>query len=608
MRTNSVCSHKSLRNTLVSLCIIAFASILPVSLCGAELKPFLSVYIAGPDTFVKIVEKVADAVGAGDAVQEGIALLKNLKGIDAGGSIGIALSSTENNELEIFAFLPITDIEKAAVPGAEAIFDTARAALTKDGSGYSYKSPFGNYIIRQKKGYIVLAPEKSAASLPDDPKKLFAEFDKQTFGAKINFENTTPAALETLLAPAGMLLALSGNEQAGEAFADAQKQLIDAFDEFTSIFVAYLVDVNTLDVTVSASLFAKKGSSTAEKWALQKNIKTAFSGFAGDRGKTIFSWINAGVLTQKDLKRELEVFDAVSESFAEGFTEGLAGAFASEDEDAAEKMTEELQKSAEKVIASVRKILEATLAKESLDNGVSLDADGTVLWAFTIGDTDELAKLVQDVFNLDVFNLVTQKIVKDFEIDVQKYITKEYAEVAGYKISKISFPLKDILAVVGGDKKDIPAGLKAKTLNGFWAVKKNEAVAVAFGFDASQTEKTFKQALEKTQSPVALPRIHAVFSAKPLGKFLQQFVLPILPDADEDTDSEEIARMTKLLVEADEGAKIEVSNEIKGTSEAYTEVKISGKLVKIVTEFIKTAVTTFKTKVLIRDTIQDVEP
>ncbi|MDR3182461.1 MAG: hypothetical protein LBT89_05990 [Planctomycetaceae bacterium] len=559
------------------LCAVTFAAAAPKGLQAEEqdLKPFLTIQAAGVDTIISIIERFAGILIDEDTVKKNLAPFKNLQGINSKGNISLALRSTENNELELFAFLPITDIEKAGIPGAEPVFDTIRAALTKNGNAYSYKSPLGNYTVIQKMNYVVAAPEKAIAAVPADPKKLFPEFEKQTFGTKLNFENTSPEALETILAPLGMLMTMAGNENAGEAFEMIHKALKKGFNEYSSLSVVYAVDAKSLDITATISVAAKKGSSTDKKIAAQKNMKTAFNAFAGNPAKTIFSYNAANYISESEREEAKEAIDTLTDAFSEGFFEGLAGTIDEDDE----KAVESFQKTAERITDSVKKILLATIAKDTADFGASLDADGTALLAFTLGETDALIQLVRDGIKL-----AQQAAGSKIDFDVKKYVTNDYETVAGYKVSKIIVPVKDIIAAGGGKvNDDIPAMVKAMTLGGFWAVKKNEAVAAAFGFDIDKTEKTFKAALEATTAPVKLPPAAMTLSARPIGKFLQQFVVPMIP-ADL-PDAEPLRQIAGSLAKADEDAKIEMLVNYAGTS-AVSTVKISGKLVEVIVKAI----------------------
>jgi hypothetical protein len=583
-----------------SYCLAALSVLLlPVLSAAAELKPFLTVHLGSPEAFISVIEKFADLSGNGEAVAETLAPFKDIQGVNVKGNIGIVLQSTENNELEFFAVLPITDIEKATIPGQEMVFEMIRAGLTKEAGGYySYKSPFGNYVIRQKKDYITLAPEKSEKLLPDDPQVLFQEFDKQLLGVKVNYENTTPEAIETIIAPIGALMAMTGNEQGGEFIDNLTRSLKDIFEEYSATSGSLSVDTETLDIVANVSEVAKKGSDTAKKLESLKGAKTVFSGFAGNPAKTI-AWFNAVSVWRKN---DVKSIDEAVDNFVEGFQEGLA--------EAAEDLgytDGKLAKDIEQIIASVKKVIKATTEKKLLDAGASLDSEGTVLAAFTLGDTDELAKLVKDIIDL-AKSYSASLTEKDVKFDIAKYVNKDYKTVADYSVSKLTLPVKDVIALFADEDAKDAAAFDTVTLNAFWAVKANEAVAVGFGLNAAHTEEAFLAALEKTKNPIAVPTTVAAFSIKPVGEFLKQF-LPLVDMAQtssgkkDDSALKSLTEVVKLLSNADGDAKAVVDYKITDTT-SVVDFKVSGKLVTVLFDVVK-KVTSVISESLDRPAIQD---
>jgi hypothetical protein len=218
---------------------------------------------------------------------------------------------------------------------------------------------------------------------------------------------------------------------------------------------------------------------------------------------------------------------------------------------------------------SLKKIAAATLEKGKYDIAVSLDADATLLLALTVGETAELENL-----GVKLFDRIKQKHDEnDVDDFLKKYLKKNYTTVEGFNVSSLKIPLEEVAA-----EHAVPAKLANETVGIFWALKNNEAAAIAFGFDFDKTEKAFQQALTKTKTPVPLQQPFLVFALQPLGKLLKKYSDNSFPDT--------VNKSIELLSASGTDAKITFSAEVVDSA-MYGKFNVSGKAVTVLANMIK---------------------
>ncbi|MDR3197625.1 MAG: hypothetical protein LBU34_07110 [Planctomycetaceae bacterium] len=540
--------------TFVTTLCIALSILFSASLRAEELKSFLTVKIASPETLLNIAEKIAELAGASKEFDNAVVPFKDLPGLNPEGPFGFVLHSDGEELKEPLFILPITDLKAVNLPG----FETITTGLKKlSNEKFLINSPLGNYLFYQKNGYVVVVSEESELAIPDDPKTLFAELEKTTLGFKIDFENTSLDAIETALALPQMFLAMQAGPQATQVIEQFNEALAKAYETISSQTLGISFDPKTADLNLTAAVVPRKGSETEKLLADYKNVKTIFSGFLGNPDEVIFSINsanNAGS-PQSDIDAALTAIDQFFEALFLQIEE--------------QSETDEEAESNQLLAESLKKIVRATIQAGKSDGGASLDADGTLLLALTLGDTEELEKLGANIF---------ERIKKEHDEDdvnefLKKYLKKDYTAVEGFNVSSLKIPLEE-----AASGHELPEKLAKETVGLFWAIKDNEAVAVAAGFDFDKTEKLFQQALTKTKTPVPLKQPSAIIALQPLGKLLKKYSDDTLPDT--------VTKSIELLASAVTDAKIIASSNVIGTT-AQVKLSVSGKAITVLANIIK---------------------
>lgn len=555
--------------TFVTTLCISLSILFSTSLRAEELKSFLTIKIAPPETLLNIAGKIAELTGTAKEFDNAVAPFKDLPGFNPEGSFGLVLHSNSEEIQEPLLILPIYDLNAVNLPG----FETITTGLKKLSDGkYLINSPLGNYLFYQKKGFVAVVIEDSELTIPDDPKTLFAELEKTTLGFKIDFENTTLDAIETALAIPQMFLAMQGGQQATQAIEQFNEILGKTYEEVRSGTFGISFDPKTADLNLTTDVVPKKGSESEKQIADYKNAKTLFSGFLGNPDEVIFSFNNVETYGPKD----------IDVAFAS--TDQLFDAVLQQIEDQSE--TDEEAEANKSIVESLKKIVRATIQKGKGDGCISLDANGTFLLAVTIGETAELEKL-----GVKLFDRIKKEHNEDDVNDFLKtYLKKDYTTIEGFTVSSLKVPLEEAAA-----GHELPAKLAKETVGLFWAFKADEAVAVAAGFDFDNTEKLFHQALTKTKTAVPRKQPIAVIALQPLGKFLKKY--------SDNTFPEPAVKSIELLSSSGSDAKITISTEVIDTA-MHGKVGISGKAVTVLINVIKIFAATQNTGSLDRTTIK----
>ncbi|MDR0870165.1 MAG: hypothetical protein LBN39_05160 [Planctomycetaceae bacterium] len=517
-----------------------------------ELKPFFTVKIAGPATILDVAGKVAELAGQTRVFDTGIAPYKDLKGFNAKGPIGLVLRTNGDEIKEPLLILPVTDLTAIEIPGFEAVL--AGAKKISNGK-YLLNSPVGNYTLEQKKDFLLVFPEESKEPLPEAPEKLLADLDAYTIGCKVDFENVSMDAINMLLAPVQMLMAMQGGEEASKSLDALVENIEQSQKNVRSVTGGLIFDTKTADLEISGVCVPKKDSDVAKQIAALKNAKTAFSGFRGTGDDVILSFGGVETGTAAKIETTMDNLDRVIE-----------GALAQVEEQAEDDADVELAKS---LADSVTKILEATLKKDKIDVAGSFAADGTWLFAASLAETEEVKKAVRKLIE----HLAKKAPGDTPNFFDAKYFSADYATTEGFKLSSIKYQFTE------QDKSaaDFPKFLADKTVSVFWGFKENEAFVVAFGLDFDKTKKAFEGALAKTKESVAVQQPIFVLAAQPLGKLIGSVVA---------ADTQKLGEAAKLLIalnKVGKDAKVTVSNAVEGEN-LKTTVKVSGSLIKVLAD------------------------
>lgn len=544
---------------VIGLCLVLPGLALPMftspQAAAEELKPFLTVKIADPETLLGVAEKIAQLAGVSDDFNEAVGPFRGLEGINAKGPIGFVLRTDGEELKEPILFLPIEDVNDVILPG----FDMIAASLMEEGDDeYLLSTPLGAYRVKAVKGFLIATPQESEAELPDDPTTLVAGLEKYTLAYKIDVENASLEAIEAFLAPLQMLMAMQGPEMS-EAIENLNEQVELIHGEFRTCTIGMTFDPKTADFEVDAEFVPRKDSDSEKQFAFLKDAKTAFGAFLGGEN-TVFSSNGVGKYSESDVELTMKSLDQIFAGVMEAVEEN-----AEEDEDI------EL---AENVIESIKKILKSTMEKEVGDYAISLDTDGLLLGAGTIGDTEELRKLYKMVVER------AKAVHEDAEeIDgfMEKNLKKGIETVEGFKISGLTVPVAELAA-----EHDCPVDLKDLTISIFWGVKENEAIAFAVGPDAAKAEAALKKGLAGTKNPVAVKQPALLFDMQKLGVLLKKYG-DLLKEGDQE---ETVAKVLDLLTSAGQNAKITAS--VQGDAKKMSvNFKVDGKAIEVFAELIK---------------------
>jgi len=555
--------HRSL--SIVSAWCVALA-ILGTSLVHAtEFKPFLTLKIAGPETIINITEKISSLADPSGmfGVKTILAPYKKLPGVNAGGPIGLAIRSNENNPLGMDGVLviPIANVEAFNVPGQETYVGMLKSMLQKEGDKFIISSPMGNFVAYQRRGYLVIAPVSAAEfASTADPKTVFGSLDKFTLGVQVDLESISLENVEATMGQIAGILAMQGMEFGAM---ELLENLSRSFDEISSFTAGVTLDDKTLNLTASTLVVPEKGSAMAEKFLKTKNTKTMFGGFLQDTTKTVFSWSYIDYLTDSEIEAVTTMLQLIGDSFIEGLNES------SEEGDGGAQLAQV----AGIVVEWLQECVDFYARKKSVDAALSFDSDGTFLYAEAIEATELMTKIGNKLYNA-LPELLGGESGKALQTFIDGKMKQDYETVAGFSLSC----LPNLLADMPPDMK-VPRALRNMPVNLFWAVKQNEAVAFAVGLDFAKTEKALKDALGKTKTPVQ-PKQTVVFALKPFGEFLLKQGLPFAEQLGRMTteDSAESRELLSILAGVESSAKIVVTTEFSNDGQLQ-KYQIDGKCI-----------------------------
>ncbi|MDR0610868.1 MAG: hypothetical protein LBG58_12210, partial [Planctomycetaceae bacterium] len=411
--------------TFVTTLCLSLSLLFATSLQAEELKPFITVKVASPETLLNVAGKIAELAGTSKDFENAVAPFKELSGLNPKGSIGFVLHSNGQELKEPILILPVKNLDAVNLPG----FETVTTGLKKlSDEKYVINSPLGNYLFYQKNDFIVVVAEDSALTIPDNPQTLFAEFEKETLGIKIDVENASLDAIETALAVPQMLLAMQGGPQATQAIEQFNETLEKIYEVVSSFSMGISFDPKTADLNLTYVAVPKKDSELEKILVNYKTAKTRFSGFIGNKNDVIVSMNSVETSTPTDIDVSIasvnQLFDAVLLQIEE------------------QSETDEEIEFGESIVESLKKILIASIAKGASDAGASLDADGTLLFAMTVGETAELEKLGVKIFDW-IKKEHDEEDVKEF---LKKYFKKNYTAIEGFNVSSLKIPLEEAAA------------------------------------------------------------------------------------------------------------------------------------------------------------------
>lgn len=539
----------------------ALAVVLGVSILShavaEELKPFLTVKVAGPEAIMKVAASIAKLADMEEAFEESTYSYKNLDGLNTKGPIGFILRTDGEELKEPLLILPVVDVNAVTIPG----FEMITTSLKEESKGkYLLNTPLDTFAVTQQKDFLLITPQYTEVALPENPTSLIEDLKDFTLAIKIDLENTSLDSIENLIAPYMMLLAMQGGTEMAQVTEQISTQLETIHKEFSSMTFGIRFDPKTYDTEFVGYAKPRKDSDTAEQVAKFKKAGTIFSGFRRDGNNVVFSCSGIEHFSEANRELTLESFEPLFDGLLESVEDNA------EDEDDIEL--------AEAIVESVKKVLESTMARGKIDMALSLDADGMLLGGMTMGQTGELQKIRTLVVDRVKAKYEDDEEAKVFEKMLRDNLKENYATVEGFKLSTVLISLDEILK-----DEDYPDDLKKLQIRLCWAVRDNEAVAFALGTNPEKTENEFKKALEASKSPVPLRQPLGFFALKPLGELLAKFHFP-------ETD-ETAAAVTKILRNADAKAKIEMFGDV--VDETVTmKLRLDGTGIKSLVNMFKT--------------------
>jgi prepilin-type processing-associated H-X9-DG protein len=547
--------------------VLATLTILGVSAVQAQdLKPFLTLQIGSPSTLIGIAEQVIGIViddpADSSKTKAQLAQFKNMPGVNNAGTFGIALMENEASPFGIDAaiFLPIRDFKTFNIPGMEDGINMMRAMAQQNGTNkYTIASPAGNVVGYQKTGYFVLATETADAfANTADPKKVFAEVEKFTLGVHVNLDNISFETVEKGFGQAIILAAMTGVEP--DAMGDTDSvldNLANLFDDIVTSTMGVTLNARTLELTASTQVTPRPGSQWAEKVSKTKNVQTKLGAFVPDTPQIVTAGHYYNYLIDREINNINEFMKLVPSALMEGFLESMEG----------EEEAEKFQKAAELLLGYAAEVVNLITEERLIDATYSLDTDGTLIMAMATKDTKKAVELDEQLFG----SLLEEFIGKEGKEFIEGKIKRDYETIAGYSLSS----LPNILANLPPDI-DLPEEIKSMPLGVLWAVKDREAVVFALGLDFDKAEKTLKDALAKTATPIQ-PKQTFVFGLKPFGTFMQTQFLPLIEKFGvSETDIVQAKEVFTKLAALDASAKIVGTTEFPGNS-ILNKLQVDGK-------------------------------
>ncbi|MCL2709442.1 MAG: hypothetical protein FWE95_01050 [Planctomycetaceae bacterium] len=569
--------------TFVSGLLLSAFFLLAPAVRAAELEPFFTVKVSNINTLVAVAERFAGMAEAADAPEfrEFVNVVRNMRGFDLNSIAGVAVAVGPDGELISLLLLPITDLWRAEITGMPEIFDTLRPFLVRrDGGRFDINSPIGTFVALQKQGYLIIVPEDAVELVPADARTLFADLEKYTFGMKLDLEKVEFETIEAQLFGPMLLMAMMTNPDVAEQLENVVEIYRELYNEFAAVSSGITVNPQTGDVEISGAIVARKDSGMGKTFAGYKEQPTIFGGFRGTPDNTVFSMGDSATQPVLENNAMMDLNMKQYEAMFEGFLEQIE----MEDE------TGELTELAEAAVAALLKIIESESKRGATDFALSLNTDGTFLFAIDTVSLAEIQKLAAIVAGF-----AENKIEGDAKTLIENNLRLGYANVEGFTVSSIKIPVIATLELIFGPAPDDT--LSDLTLGVFWATKEGnkQAIATAAGLDFAKAEAAFRTALTQTRTAMPVRKPDGDFYLAGLGKFLEQSVYPIAVKAVESSGlstAEELAPFKKVIdifKASGNDATMTLAGEIKGEQMEAT-YRVSGKLIQAIISAVRVGV------------------
>jgi prepilin-type processing-associated H-X9-DG protein len=557
--------------------------ILTIHLCCAftaaqEMKPVFTLKIASPNQLVAIGETFAD-IGKTLGVEEpeftnGIQEVKKQLGemknvVNADNDFAFTLNLnfdrlTADAPWDVFepvVFLPITDLPGAIaalgkIPGMEMVPATVAMFMKKDGDKYTFESMFMPVAVyaKQSKDGLAVGITDVVFTMDGSVKTLLKELEPFTIGAKIDLtdvkhepilkvvdafvefahENLDADIIEEFLWNIGLpgaTVHLDDDLTLEQKQVDSRKPFQTLLNELQSVRGGFTFDPKTRDTEFAFAVTPQKGGELEKMIAGRKNAQTLFNSFKATPEESVYHFNIAYQIDPTHIAVLLPLVESVFENSVEGFIEEM--------DDAGIPITGSIRS----IAGSFRKIVESTLKRGSLDYMEVLHVNGVQMMGLSLAETGELQKIVQEFYDV-AMRIAAENDSADELQAIVTFFSKDLrlneSTIEGFKVSSFNFSFAELVELgdAFGEEIELPQAFQKLTLAIFWAVKENEAVALAYGLDFAETEKIFKKALAgvKGKAPVQHPFFSA--SLKNYGKGVEKF-MPLLEEMFAEITAEE---------------------------------------------------------------------
>jgi len=565
--------------TFVSGLLLSALLLLPVSVRAAELQPFFTVKTSSINTLVSVAERFAGMAGAADVAEfrEFVNTARNIRGVDPNGIFGVAAVADDTGGISTIALLPITDLWRAEIPGHPEIFDSLRPFLVRRGENrFDIVSPFGTYVALQRQAYLVITPEGFVDQIPADARTLFADIEQYTLGFKLDLEKVEFETIEATLFGPLLLITMMQNPEAAEQLENALEIYRQLYNEFAVVAGGIAINPQTADIELSGFAVTREGSESGKVFAGYQQQPTIFSGFRGTPDNIVFSLGDSYTQSQG----AGDAIAALTKQHWETMLEGFLDQIAMEDESG------ELIELAESAVELILNIIETEASKTTGDVAISLNTDGTLLYAYytvSLAEIQKLAELAAAFANNNAPEGARALIGDSLNLG--------YATVEGFRVSSVQIPVIATVELFAGPAPDDAAPLRDLTLGVFWAVKDGDkqAIAAAVGLDFAKAEQAFKAALAQTRTAVPVQRPIGVVSLSGLGKLLQQTVDPIVAKvAPSEDDLATFRQVAEIFASAGSDATITFDAEIT-PNRMGGSYHISGRVIEAIISVVRLA-------------------
>lgn len=497
-----------------------------VAALGAETKPVLTLSVSSYKDLFDGSKKIAELIGFADEFGKIESTFSKLPGTDNTKSIGLMLFTDEEQFFPV-VFLPVGDLDKlkAQFPPVDELISDNLQSVSKG----KYKIAGTEYIVEQKKDWLVLYQESQKNILPLDPTTLLGGLNKKNhFTFRVDFENTPEELVLQAIAPFEFIATMM-NPDAGEQIATLKEQMHVILEQGKWFSYGFSIDSKSGNVTGDSEMALKPDSSMGKSVAYCEKGKTDRIGFyQPNQALAVHGY---GVVAEDQRESNVTAVKNYISSLRDGLEYEI-------DEDELEVATE--------IVDAIEEIIVATIKDGKTDWGLSFLTSGDIIFSTYIAKGDQLG---------DVLKKAATKI-GEIDPDLKDLMKIEYTSFEGFRFSRIAVPL-NILPQADA----MPGPLQEKTVYILLGINANGVCGVV-GTDESRLETVLKKGITDSKNPVDVP------------KKIVQFSLPLTAKAVKATGltpkEPEFEAVLNTLEKAPDSAVLHVTQTITTSSQTVT--------------------------------------